>query len=177
MRIIGTMKRAVVVTLLVTSMTSCFETIKISGSDLDDLTAGSEDLITESSFVGTWAMSSWLEFSEAEVYISFAYNRTFELYQRVYTSFYEYYYGTWSYSNGELSGTYSDGLGWGAYYVSFVDDMMVLTHSSDENDVSYFVRSTIPDDALQYVNPDSKALDSSETSADRGFFRNSGRFL
>lgn len=172
MRILETMKKAVVFMLAVTALIACNK-----NTDTDTDTVDPDGWTTDGSPVGTWCLSSWSELSQAEVYLSFSEDGTFELYQRVYTPYYDYYSGTWQKSGGELSGTYSDGVTWGVYNVSFRDDEMRLILAADATDISYFVQGTIPDEALEYGNPDSKALGDSELSTDGGFFRNSGRFL
>lgn len=169
MRIFGNMKKAVMLMLAATALIACRK-----NTDTDNNTnTDAEGWTTNGSPIGTWSLSSWNDLSEAVIYLSFSGDGTFELYQRVYSIFYEYYDGTWHHSDGELSGTYSNGDSWGAYYVAFRGDEMMLTHSADETDVSYFVKSSIPDEVLDYVNPDSKANGDSEVST----FRNSGRFL
>ena len=185
MKILESMKKTVVLMLAGTALIACIKDTDTNTDvdvDIDNDTA--TEIITDSegwtsygSPVGTWSLSSWNALSQAEVYLSFSEDGNFELYQRVYTPFYEYYSGTWQHSEGKLSGTYSDGVEWGAYYLAFRDDEMRLTHSADEEDIAYFVQSTIPNEVLEYGNPDSKALGDSESSTETRFLRNSGRLL
>lgn len=167
MKMFENMKRAALLMFAVAAVLSCNKTTTEDPVDPEGWT-------TNGSPVGTWCLSSWNETEQAEVYMSFASDGTFELYQRVYSPYYEYYDGTWTQADGELSGTYSDGVEWGPYYVSYRDDEMRLVHSADEEDVSYFVKGDIPEEALLYGNPDSKSVDTLEAGYE---FRNFGRAL
>lgn len=102
---------------------------------------------------GQWHLESWgvLTQEQADVYVSFGEDGTFDLYQRVYTTWYEHYDGTYTQQDGLLSGTYSDGTAWGSEYTVLVSadkSTMTLTGASDASDVSVYRAGTIPEEIL-----------------------------
>lgn len=166
MRILNTLKKAVVLVLATTALIACRKD--------DKSLLWNED----GSPIGTWSLSYWgEELSQPEIYLSFSDDGSFELYQRLYSIYFEYYNGYWELSDDVLSGTYSDGIEWrSSYYVAFRDSEMRFINIKDEDDVAYYVTSSIPDDVVELVNIGSKASEDSETS-ETGLLRNSGRFL
>lgn len=106
---------------------------------------------TDGEVAGTWKMVSWSNTSAAEVYVEFAADGSFDLYQRVFSPFYEHFEGTWSADGKTISGKYSDGKPWASTYdATFYKDgeEMQLTRTGSPEDVSVFVRGEIPGDIL-----------------------------
>lgn len=102
---------------------------------------------------GEWHMVSWSGLTEerADVYVSFGEDGTFDLYQRVYTPYYEHYDGTYRQDGDRLSGSYSDGTPWGREYTATLPEdrsRLTLTAADDGADVSVYVPATIPEDIL-----------------------------
>ena len=78
-----------------------------------------------------------------DVYVSFATDKSFEIYQMLGTGRYRKFSGTWTLTDKTLSGKYSDGSQWGSTYeVEITDDVMTLSSASGE--VSTYKKSTIP---------------------------------
>lgn len=79
-----------------------------------------------------------------DVYVSFASDNTFEIYQMLGTGRYRKFSGTWTLTEKTLDGKYSDGTLWGSSYeVEIAEDVMTLSSASGE--VSTYKKSSIPD--------------------------------
>lgn len=79
-----------------------------------------------------------------DVYVSFASDNTFEIYQMLGTGRYRKFSGTWTLTEKTLDGKYSDGTLWGSTYeVEIAEDVMTLSSASGE--VSTYKKSSIPD--------------------------------
>lgn len=105
----------------------------------------------DGTFTGTWQMVSWSSTTAAEVYVEFAEDGAFDLYQRVYSPYYEHFSGTWNADGNVLSGKYSDGTSWsGTYTGTFSDEgsLMTLTRTDSPEDVATYRKGTIPDEVL-----------------------------
>lgn len=67
--------------------------------------------------VGEWHLISWNEETpEFDVYISFAEDGSFAIYQQVWSLDYELFDGTYSIDGDTLKGSYSDGSKWATDY-------------------------------------------------------------
>lgn len=100
---------------------------------------------------GTWHLTEWNSLRSADVYMSFGTDGTFDIWQRLYTTYYEHFDGTWQLSGSDLNGRYSDGTSWaGTYSVAFNADGtgMRLILDGNSSDASIFTRSDIPDGIL-----------------------------
>ena len=81
------------------------------------------------------------------VYINFDAKGTFVMYQKLGEGRFRKFSGTWSYSNGLLNGTYSDGKNWGCpYKVSRDGDTLVMVSSPDRKDTYTYRECTIPEE-------------------------------
>lgn len=110
-----------------------------------------EEEAVKSSIIGQWHLVSWSALQAADVYVSFTEEGSFELYQRVYAPAYTHFSGLYNYSDGELSGEYSDGTAWGGTYtVAFntAGTEMTLTSIQSPEDVSVFEKTSIPEEIL-----------------------------
>ena len=118
----------------------------------DSPEGGQDDVWTgEGSVEGTWHLTGWNSLQSADVYMSFSEDGSFDIWQRLYTPYYEHFDGTWQQSGSTLNGSYSDGMSWaGTYSVSFNTDGtgMRLILDGNSADASIFTRSDIPDDIL-----------------------------
>lgn len=72
-------------------------------------------------------------------------NGSFNIYQKVETSLYVHYTGSFSASDNQLTGRYSDGVAWSSSYTYEISgETMTLTSTTSE--VSVYKRSTVPDE-------------------------------
>lgn len=85
--------------------------------------------------------------SEAvDVYISFASNKSFDLWQFLGAGRYEHFSGTWELSGNSLTGKYSDGTTWGNIYdVSVSGNELTMVATKNSSDIYKYTRTTIPD--------------------------------
>lgn len=107
---------------------------------------------TDGSVIGHWHLESWDNESYADVYVAFDEDGTFDLYQRVYSPYYEHLTGTYSQEGRKLAGTYDDGTSWAGnpYSLLFFDNgnTMKMTRLSNPDDVSVYRKSSIPKDIV-----------------------------
>jgi len=83
--------------------------------------------------------------TEISVYVEFAKDNTFTLYQMLGQGRYRRYTGTWTLSNGVLSGKYSDKKAWGASYnVSKEDGFLILEDVEKGTETTTYKSTTIP---------------------------------
>ncbi len=99
--------------------------------------------------VGEWHLVSWNGSTPStfDTYLSFAENRTFEIYQRLETSFYQKYSGAFSIKGDQISGTYTDETPWGSsYQITLSEDKNTLTLLSTSTvvETSIYARGAIP---------------------------------
>ena len=82
---------------------------------------------------------------EADIYISFADNNTFELYQKIVEGAYRLYRGTWNLEEDILTGKYNDGEDWAAAYKISIDgETLTMTSKNDAAEVSVYKKTVIP---------------------------------
>ena len=82
---------------------------------------------------------------DADVYISFADNNTFELYQKIVEGAYRLYRGTWNLEEDILTGKYNDGEDWAAaYQISIDGETLTMTSKNDAAEVSVYKKTVIP---------------------------------
>lgn len=101
---------------------------------------------------GQWHLIEWSSLSDdrADIYISFGEDGTFDLYQRLYTPYYEHYDGNYIQDGATVSGTYSDGTAWGSSYTAvFTEDRSRMTLTPDGNGTAaVYEASDIPEEIL-----------------------------
>lgn len=85
--------------------------------------------------------------SEAvDIYISFAADKSFDLWQFLGAGRYEHFSGTWELSGDSLTGKYSDGSAWGNIYkVSVSGNELTMEATQESSDIYKYTRTTIPD--------------------------------
>jgi hypothetical protein len=82
---------------------------------------------------------------DADIYISFAENNTFELYQQIVEGAYRLYRGTWNLEEDILTGKYNDGEDWAAaYQISIEGETLTMTSKNDAAEVSVYKKAEIP---------------------------------
>ena len=99
----------------------------------------------KSALIGEWHMVEWNgEAPEFDVYVEFKSNG-FNIYQQVYTLFYEHFTGTYNVSDDILTGSYADGTNWACgYKFMFADGKLMLQSQEDTSIVSVYEKCTIP---------------------------------
>lgn len=107
---------------------------------------------------GEWALQSiatkavQIGSVKVDVYISFAQDGSFELYQKVGEGRYRRFDGNWSLLEDQLSGTYSDGKAWGSTYTVSMDaDRLIMLSSSATPEESVYTKTTIPSDVKNNI--------------------------
>ena len=79
------------------------------------------------------------------VYLRLSKDGSFGMWQQLGQGRFKSFTGTWSYSKGILSGSYTDGSKWGSEYeVSIEEDFLTMTALPDRLDVYSYSRCTIP---------------------------------
>ena len=133
------MKRYLLLTAaaLLVLLTGCEEEIPDDTPAMDITGEWSlTDISTKAAVIGSQTVS---------VYVSFKEEGKFELYQQTGQGWYSYYAGTWTLTDGTLSGSYDGGKPWGSSYtVTLSDNTMTLTTASG-GETDTYVRTPIPD--------------------------------
>lgn len=116
----------------------------LSGCSKDDTP------VVDEGVVGEWHLTSWTGTAPAEdfdVYIEFRADGGFDLYQKVETSVFVKYSGSFTAENGSISGSYSDGEPWGTGYAYEVSaDGKTLTMTAGADEVSVYSKTDIPEE-------------------------------
>lgn len=98
---------------------------------------------------GDWKLYEWCGSTnfDFEIYLSIAASGSIELWQHLDNRAWDYYHSTVTSADGVLSGTYSDGVKWGASYRCTMNDADTMTwiNTKDSNDVSVYIRAELPD--------------------------------
>ena len=82
---------------------------------------------------------------DADIYLSFEENNTFELYQKIVEGAYRLYRGTWNLEEDILTGKYNDGEDWAAaYQISIEGEALTMTSKNDAAEVSVYKKAEIP---------------------------------
>lgn len=82
---------------------------------------------------------------DADIYMAFSEDKTFELYQKVGEGAYRLYRGTWNLEENILAGRYNDGEDWAASYEVIINDKtLTLTSKNDAAEESVFMKESIP---------------------------------
>ena len=82
---------------------------------------------------------------DADLYIRFAGDKTFELYQKIVEGAYRLYRGTWNLEEDILTGKYNDGEEWAAtYQISIEGNTLTMTSVNDAAEVSVYEKTEIP---------------------------------
>ena len=83
---------------------------------------------------------------EVDIYMSFAADKTFALWQFLGAGRYEHFSGTWELTGNTLTGKYADGTLWGNIYkVSVSDNLLTMEATQNSSDIYIYTRSNIPD--------------------------------
>lgn len=97
---------------------------------------------------GTWHLTQWRDTEPSfDIYMVITATGGITLWQRLEDCEWELYQSAAETADGIISGTYTDGVEWGAsYYYTVSGDEMTWTDTEDSDDVSVYERSTLPDE-------------------------------
>lgn len=112
----------------------------------DDNNGGGGNPSGNDGIVGDWVLESYGGSSElaGKVYARFTDSGSFELYQNINEAGFSKFTGSYDYSDGTLSGAYSDGKAWKDTYSVQVANT-TLKHTESNGKVAQFTATTIPD--------------------------------
>lgn len=100
-----------------------------------------------SDIAGTWCLTQWRGTEPSfDVYLSITENGIVTLWQRIESREWQRYYSTAVIENGVISGTYTDGVAWGASYnVTLGNETMTWVNTADSGDISVYTRAELPE--------------------------------
>lgn len=98
---------------------------------------------------GQWHIVEWNgEAPEFDVYIDFN-DGKLDIYQQVYTLYYEHFEGTYTTNGNIITGSYADGSSWVSGYKYEVDgNNLTLYSQEDQSVVSVYERCEIPQSVI-----------------------------
>ena len=104
---------------------------------------GSTELPLEQKIIGEWHSTALS--IEADIYLKFTEDKTFELYQKIGDGGHRLYRGSWNLEDNLLTGKYNDGEDWAAsYLVTMHDKFLTLVSNNDAVEESVFAKEEIP---------------------------------
>lgn len=100
-----------------------------------------------SDIAGTWCLTQWRGAEPSfDVYLSITEDGIVTLWQRIESREWQRYYSTAVIENGVISGTYTDGVAWGASYnVTLGNETMTWVNTADSDDISVYSRAELPE--------------------------------
>lgn len=115
------------------------------------------------SIAGEWHLVSFEgEAPEGfDAYLVLSEDESFVLYQKVETSFWQKFDGTYEYDGTMINGLYSDGTSWGSSYEYDYDKdsgKLTLTSISNIPETQVYARGNIPDEIKENAQPLTRAL-------------------
>lgn len=97
----------------------------------------------EEQIIGDWHSTSISV--DGDIYLSFAEDNTYEMYQKIGDGAYRLYRGTWNIAEGVLTGKYNDGEDWAAAYDASIDKaVLTLVSRNEAAEVSVYASCEIP---------------------------------
>lgn len=108
-----------------------------------------EEVTIDKALIGEWQLIQWGDQAAVpfEAYIEFQSDGRFTLYQRIETSVFTKYNGSYCICDGVLSGIYEDGTSLGAEYAfSISNDRLMLTSKSNTPETSVYKKTKIPEE-------------------------------
>ncbi|MDE6140938.1 MAG: hypothetical protein K2F95_08320 [Alistipes sp.] len=139
--------------MMVVAMTSCGGSNENGGNE----DTGLGEALTVNTLAGEWHLTSWGANDEiGDVYISFAADGTFDLYQLVYHAGYDHYTGRYSLERDGrlLTGVYSDNVPWATSYacgINAAGTTLNMLSQNNESVLSVYTKTSIPDDVKNGV--------------------------
>ncbi len=110
------------------------------------------------SIAGEWHLVSFEgeATEDFDAYMVLNDDRSFSLYQKVETSFWQKYDGTYEYDASTIGGVYSDGTSWGSRYEYVYDktsEKLTLISVSDIPETQVFTRGNVPNEIKEKAQP------------------------
>ena len=107
--------------------------------------SGEDGPVVSEAIVAEWHLISVSGISSVpQVYVNFAKDMSFELYQKIGEGRYRKYEGTYSVAGSTVSGKYSDGEKWGSdYAASFEGEKLVLTAQNGSEEVCTYEKKAL----------------------------------
>lgn len=107
--------------------------------------SGEEGPVVSEAIVAEWHLISVSGISSVpQVYVNFAKDMSFELYQKIGEGRYRKFEGTYSVAGSTVSGKYSDGEKWGSdYAASFEGERLVLTAQNGSEEVCTYEKKAL----------------------------------
>ena len=103
------------------------------------------ELTLEQQLCGEWHSTTLAV--DADIYLSFAENKTFEMYQQITEGAHRLYRGTWNLEETLLTGKYNDGEDWAAAYdIAIEGETLTLTSVNDAAEKSVYKKTAIPEE-------------------------------
>lgn len=109
-----------------------------------------------SMMAGTWHLTEWRGGEPSfDIYMVITETGGITLWQRLEDCEWELFQSAAETANGIISGSYTNGVAWGAdYYYSVSENTMTWTDTEDSADVSVYERSTLPDELANLKQAD-----------------------
>lgn len=102
-----------------------------------------EELTLEQKLQNQWHSTSLA--IDADIYMDFRSDNTFELYQQIGEGAHRLYRGTWNLEGDLLSGRYNDGEEWAAAYLITIEgNTLTLTSQNDAAETAVYEKEEIP---------------------------------
>lgn len=103
------------------------------------------ELTLEQQLCGEWHSTTLAV--DADIYLSFAEDKTFEMYQQITEGAHRLYRGTWNLEGTLLTGKYNDGEDWAAAYnIAIEGDALTLISVNDAAEKSVYKKTAIPEE-------------------------------
>lgn len=102
--------------------------------------------------IGEWQLEQIITKSvqyagqEVDVYLSFAKDGSFEIYQMLGQGRFRKYTGSWAISGSTLSGTYASGKAWGSSYLISAEGETLTLTATVGGDENVYSRAVIPEE-------------------------------
>lgn len=104
-----------------------------------------EELTLEQKLQNQWHSTSLA--IDADIYMDFRSDNTFELYQQIGEGAHRLYRGTWNLEGDLLSGRYNDGEEWAAAYRIVIEgNTLTFTSQNDAAEKSVYEKTEIPEE-------------------------------
>lgn len=117
-----------------------------------------EELTLEQKLQNQWHSTSLA--IDADIYLDFKADNTFELYQQIGEGAHRLYRGTWNLEGDLLTGRYNDGEDWAAAYkIAIEENTLTLTSQNDAAENAVYEKAEIPEEIKQTCDVVIKSAD------------------
>lgn len=119
---------------------------------------GKTELTLEQKLQNQWHSTSLA--IDADIYLDFKADNTFELYQQIGEGAHRLYRGTWNLEGDLLTGRYNDGEDWAAAYkIAIEENTLTLTSQNDAAENAVYEKAEIPEEIKQTCDVVIKSAD------------------